>query len=169
MRDFIKRMLATGLGTGYGPIAPGTWGALGASAVYLLIVWLTGADPVVVPIVLVALTIAWGAATVATGHFAEKTWGKKDPGRVTADEWAGQFLTFLFVPMGMGWREWYVVTAVGFGLFRLTDTLKPPPAWRIQKVPYGWGILLDDLIAAVYANLIAQLLLRWLYFKTWPF
>jgi phosphatidylglycerophosphatase A len=99
-------------------------------------------------------------ACVALGKFAEKQFGKKDPSQSTLDEWAGQALTYLFLPIGSGWWNWLIVAAAGFVVFRILDILKPPPARRLEKLPYGWGVLADDLMVAVYANLILQVILR---------
>ena len=82
--------------------------------------------------------------------------GRKDPGPVVLDEAAGICLTLLFQPFKHG--AWVFVA--GFLAFRLFDITKPPPARQLEKLPAGWGILLDDLAAAVYANLLCQLLLR---------
>jgi phosphatidylglycerophosphatase A len=76
------------------------------------------------------------------------------------DEGAGIFLTALFVPIYPGWRELWALLAI-FLAFRVFDIVKLAPAKQLEKLPYGWGILLDDLAAAVYANIICQVLLRW--------
>jgi phosphatidylglycerophosphatase A len=81
--------------------------------------------------------------------------GKTDPKEVVADEFAGQ--AFAFVPVCFlfggplsGGQIW-ATTAVGFVLFRVLDIVKPCPARRLERLPRGWGILCDDLMAAIYA------------------
>ena len=103
------------------------------------------------------------AACIALGRFAEQTYGKRDPGQCTIDEWAGQAVTYFLLPLGAGPQDWLMVAAVGFFAFRFFDIIKPPPARQLEKLPFGWGVLLDDIVAGFYANLACQLLLRfWL-------
>lgn len=158
----LKKILITGLGTGYLPVAPGTWGSAGAAIVYVLAVLLTGGAAWPVNLVLAGIVLVFSIICVALGGFAEQVFGKKDPGQATADEWAGQALTYILLPLprphdllGLA-----IVAGTGFILFRVMDIVKPPPANQIQALPKGWGILLDDLVAGVYANIAAQLILR---------
>jgi len=99
-------------------------------------------------------------ACVALGGFAEKHFCRKDPSLCTLDEWAGQALTYLFLPVAAGWQNWLIVAGVGFAAFRFFDILKPPPARRSERLPLGWGVLADDLVAGVYANLLSQVIVR---------
>ncbi len=85
--------------------------------------------------------------------------GNTDPREVVADELAGQAVTFLaasFFIEAFSGRQILVTAIVGFLLFRLFDILKPFPIYRIQKLPEGWGILADDLLAGVYAAVVLQ-------------
>ena len=127
---------------GYSPLAPGTVGTLAAFAVYW---WL-------VPAGYWVLVVAAGAAAVGIGPggVAEKAWQKKDPGRVCIDEFAAYFIAVAFLPKTAA----YAVAA--FILSRVFDILKPFPAGRSQRLPGGWGIMADDVIAGVYANLVLQ-------------
>lgn len=118
-----------------------------------------GGSALTVNLVLAAVAAVFSVFCLAWGGYAERVFGKKDPGQVTADEWVGQALTYIALP-GLGGRELAISAAVGFVLFRVMDIVKPPPARQIQCLPKGWGILLDDIIAAVYANIAAQLVLR---------
>ena len=108
-----------------------------------------------------ATAVLASAACVGWGGLAETAFGRKDPSECTVDEWAGQAVALLLLPLRQALSELLVVAAVSFLAFRAFDILKPPPARGIQKLPAGWGILADDLIAGVYANLAAQLILRW--------
>lgn len=157
--DALRKFIISGLGLGYLRPAPGTWGSLGACAVFagLMAVPMTtlGAG-----LVLAAITLAASLACVHLGPFAEKTFGRKDPGTVSLDEWAGQAMTFIGLPMGSNWTDHAWVLAVGFVTFRLFDIIKPPPARQSQVLPAGVGIVVDDLIAAVYANIASQFILR---------
>jgi len=78
--------------------------------------------------------------------------GVKDPSYIVIDEFACMFPVFFLIPP----RPAYVLT--GFILFRLFDILKPPPIRQIEKIKGGWGVMLDDLAAAVYTNLILHVL-----------
>jgi phosphatidylglycerophosphatase A len=97
-----------------------------------------------------------GALCVALGGWAQEFLGRKDPGPVVLDEAAGVCLTLLAQPM----RHWQWAVALAFVAFRVFDITKPPPARQLERLPRGWGILLDDLAAAVYANLVCQGVLR---------
>ncbi len=134
--------LATGLGVGLALPAPGTFGALWG----LPIAWAYSCLPasvgvgVAVAVVLVGVPICRRAAADL---------GKKDPGPVVWDEFATVPLVFLLVPMGSVW-----VAAIGFALHRLFDITKPWPCKRLERLPGGWGIMLDDVAAAFYAALV---------------
>jgi len=136
--------VATALGAGYAPKAPGTAG----SAVGLLL-WLVLPDILWVQlsaIVLVAAAGVW-AGSVAEAHF-----GRRDPGEVVVDEVAGMMVTALLNPLaGAGWM------LAAFVLFRAADIVKPFPVNRLERLPGGLGIMADDLMAGVYANLVLRL------------
>ncbi len=143
-RGDIRFWIATGLGSGRVPWAPGTAG----SAVALGLFWVTtrfGANWLPAA-VFVALVMAgfWSAGSAA------RRLGKKDPSAIVIDEFAGQFLALLALP-----HTWPVLAA-GFLLFRLFDILKPPPARRLEALPGATGIMTDDLVAGLYANLLMQ-------------
>ncbi len=161
--DGLRKFLVTGLGTGWLPVAPGSWGSLLAGGLFLLVAWGSGMHPVWTTAAMVVVAVAASVGCVALGPFAEAAYARKDPGEVTLDEVAGQALTYALLPLGAGWRGLLVVAAAGFVAFRLFDIIKPPPVRASERLPGGWGILTDDLIAAVYANVACQLLLRlWL-------
>lgn len=153
MRKFILA-IASGAGTGYAPIAPGTVGSAPAAALWWLAVAWAGVSSVswlAVVAIVTALGI-WAAGE------AEKLYGRHDDGRITIDEWAGQGVALLFVPAPPGQEAWVALSA--FLLFRLFDIWKPPPARRFEALPGGLGVVADDLMAGVYANLGVQLLWR---------
>jgi phosphatidylglycerophosphatase A len=154
----MRRILVTGLGTGYLPIAPGTWASAAVAGIFLAAGWLY--PPALAP-VLVGIIVLASAICVWAGPYAEAHFGRKDPSQVTIDEWAGQAVALLALPMGTGWAGHCVAAGVAFVLFRVLDIVKPPPAAQAQALRAGWGILIDDLVAGVYANLVAQAVLRW--------
>ncbi|MDP6046077.1 MAG: phosphatidylglycerophosphatase A [Phycisphaerae bacterium] len=153
----LRKFLTTGLGLGYAPFAPGTFGSAGAVAVYALAVLALPTRYCVLG-VMSLVAMFFSVVCVKLGPFTEKAFGKKDPSHCTADEWAGQAVTMLALPM-VGAGAW-ITCLVGFGAFRLFDITKPPPVRQLEKLPQGWGVLVDDLAAGVYANITAQLVLR---------
>ncbi len=144
--------IATVAGAGYFPYAPGTVGSaigVGLVAAFDTIpfarAWRAG---------LLALTAgALFGVGVWAGGLSEKFFGCEDPGYVVIDEVVGQMLTFLLRPHA-SWK----LLLVGFGLFRLFDILKPFPARRAERLTAGWGIMVDDVVAGVYALVVVTLL-----------
>lgn len=136
--------IATAGGAGYFPIAPGTAGSLvGVAAVVGL-----GRLPLhqtAAIVTLAAASLALFAAGVWAAGEAEDFFGRTDPGQVVIDEVVGQMLTFLMIPNAT-WK-WLVG---GFLLFRAFDIVKPFPARQAERIPRGWGIMVDDVIAGVY-------------------
>ena len=126
---------------GYFPIAPGTVGSA-AGLVFYLLVWWTQS-----PIVEVGLIAVVYAVGIWAGTTAERYFGGIDPGPVVIDEVLGMLITLAFMPVG-------VATAIGgFFLFRVFDIIKPFPAGRLESLHGGLGVMSDDAMAAVYANL----------------
>jgi phosphatidylglycerophosphatase A len=161
------RFLITGFYTGYLKPAPGTWGSAGAVGAFALAHWLSGGNPAVMIPVLAVIAVLASVGCIAFGQKAERHFGEKDPGQVNLDEWAGQAVALIALPPPpemvhpwLGWPSvaWTMIFA--FLAFRVFDILKPFPAGRSQKLPAGWGIVIDDLIAGVYANILCQILLR---------
>jgi len=141
--------LATAGYSGYFPIAPGTVGSAVGLLVYLLVWWTRS------PFVEVALiALIFAAGTWAATH-AERFFGGIDPGPVVIDEVLGMLVTLAFIPAG-----WSGVLA-GFVLFRVFDVIKPYPADRLEKLHGGFGIMADDAMAGIYANLSLRALM-WL-------
>ena len=137
--------IATCGGVGYFPVAPGTAG----SAIGVGLVAALGTLPLPPPwfrvlLILAALSIFLIGAWAATG--AEKFLGRKDPGQVVIDEVAGQVLTLVAQP-DASWK-WLLIA---FILFRAFDIIKPFPARQAERLPGGWGIMMDDMAAGAYA------------------
>jgi phosphatidylglycerophosphatase A len=135
---------------GYFPFAPGTVGSAAGLVVYTLI-WWAGS-----PIIEAGAIAALFAAGVWAGTTAERYFGGIDPGPVVIDEVVGMLITLAFVPVG--WSG----AAAGFFLFRLFDVVKPWPARSLERLHGGLGVMADDAMAAVYANLALRLLM-WLF------
>jgi len=135
---------------GYFPFAPGTVGSA-AGLVFYALVWWTQS-----PIVEVAMIAALFAAGVWAGTTAERYFGGVDPGPIVIDEVVGMLITLAFIPVG-----WSGALA-GFFLFRVFDVIKPFPAGRLEALHGGLGVMADDAMAAVYANLTLRLMM-WLF------
>lgn len=112
--------------------------------------------------VLLATFVFFGAACIVQGGRAEVRFGKKDPSQVVADETCAQCLPLMFLPAEVLLRTDTALFTVVFAFvaFRVLDIVKPWPANGLQRIPGGWGILIDDLVAAVYAWGIVQVVAR---------
>ncbi|MBL9118953.1 MAG: phosphatidylglycerophosphatase A [Phycisphaerae bacterium] len=161
MNRFATLALTAG-GLGFLRPASGTWGSLPPAIVAGLMVWL-GAGTWAVNGVLVLFLIGGSLACLAFGNSAETVFGKKDPGEVVADEVAGQALTLLALPWPGDGRSIAMLALIGFLSFRVMDIIKPPPARGLQRLSGGLGILIDDLLAAIYAAIVTQIAARWLF------
>jgi phosphatidylglycerophosphatase A len=138
--------IATAAYCGYAPIAPGTVGSAAGLVVYLLVWWTQS------PILEIALIVFLFAIGVWSGTIAERYFGGIDPGPVVMDEVVGMLITLAFIPV-----SWTGALA-GFVLFRIFDVIKPFPAGRLERLHGGLGVMADDAMAAVYANLSLRLL-----------
>jgi phosphatidylglycerophosphatase A len=139
--------LATGAGSGYSPVASGTAGSVVGVALWVLVGGLPALPYAAVCAVVIALGV-WAAGR------AEEIFGGHDDGRITIDEVAGMLVSLASLP----WRP--EVAGVGFLLFRLFDIWKPFPARAAERLPGGLGVMADDLVAGLYANIGGQLLWR---------
>ncbi len=131
--------VATALGVGYLPVAPGTFGSAAGLMIWALLPASALAQSVAILIVFVA---GWWSAGVA-----EKHWRRTDPRQIVIDEVMGMLVTLFLNPVG--WRG----ASAAFLLFRLADVVKPYPANRLERLPGGLGVMADDAMAGVYANL----------------
>ena len=156
----MRRMIVTGLGTGYLPIAPGTWGSGAVCLICFGVLWLSNGNQVYTTGIMAGLAVLAAIGCVALGSFAEEAFARKDPRPCTIDEWAGQALALCALPFGTTWAEWLICLGIAFFAFRFFDVTKLAPARQAERLPHGWGILADDLVAGVYANLLTQVALR---------
>jgi len=151
----MKRLLTSCFGLGWLPVAPGSWGSL-PSAIIFGLVYYFGGSGVLAASLMVALIAAGSVVCVKFSHVAVAATGNEDPNEVVADEIAGQALTFLAMPLLMAdvsGGQIVSIVALGYFLFRLFDTVKPWPSYRLEELPAGWGILADDIMAGVYAGI----------------
>ncbi len=143
--------LAVGIATvgclGFVRVAPGTWGSVAGLLLSYLVRTLAPPGAELFVILAMAVVGTWAADR------SERELGRKDPGPVVVDEVLGMLLTLALLPMSMP------AAIAGFLIFRAYDVAKPFPAARLEQAPGGLGIMLDDVVAGVYANLTLRLAL----------
>lgn len=156
----MKKQLVNCLGLGY--LSPsGTWGSAGALLVYLPFLFAFG-NATAAWIVAAVLAVAGCIISVWAGPWAVDYFKSKDPKPFVLDEAVGMWISVIALPDFRG--QWQLPLLSVFVVWRIMDIIKPPPARQLESLPHGWGILMDDVAAAVYANLFVQLLFR--YFLT---
>jgi phosphatidylglycerophosphatase A len=138
--------IATAGGVGYIPFAPGTFGSLPGLALGLFARWLGG------PAGELASIAVLFAAGIWASHASESHFGRSDPGPVVIDEVVGMMLTIALVPLGG------VGLLVAFLVFRACDIVKPFPANRCERLPGGLGVMMDDVMAGVWAHVAVRAL-----------
>lgn len=149
----IHIIIATGFGSGYSPVAPGTAGALLATFLWLAFSYLV---PFQYMWILTALLIViFTIAGIRAADAVEPVWGE-DPSKVVVDEMVGVWIPLLAVPEGNGW---YVLAA--FILFRLFDIFKPFGIRKMENLKGGLGVMMDDILSGIY-SLILIIGARWL-------
>jgi len=146
---FGVRLTASVFFSGHVPFAPGTCGTLASIPLFLLLCRVAQGWWYAAAVVAVALVAVW------ISGMAEQIYGRKDPPEVVIDETAGFLVTMTAIPP----TALYIL--LGFVLFRLFDILKPQPAgWINSRMHGGSGIVLDDIVAGLYANIILHILYR---------
>jgi phosphatidylglycerophosphatase A len=144
--DRLALFVATAGYVGYAPIAPGTAGSIVGLVLFMVIRWIDS-TAVEASVIGVALVLGmWAASKV------ERQLGK-DPSVVVIDEVVGMLITLAFLDVGP------VAMVIGFILFRVLDVIKPFPAGRLEDLHGGPGIMLDDVMAGLYGQLLMRLLI----------
>ncbi len=141
IKNKITEVIASCFYIGYIPGAPGTYGSLFALLLISQFNILTKNISVIAFIIIGLLS----------STLMEKHTGKKDDQRIVIDEFVGMLITFYFIEPN------FTYLIVGFILFRLYDIYKPYPIKKIQNLPSGWGIMLDDILAGVYARIVLHI------------
>jgi phosphatidylglycerophosphatase A len=161
-QNFLSRVVATVGFIGYFPLAPGTIASLVAVLVFFLLPpYLSIAAYLIGLVGLFALSV-WAAQQMVAPdgwwwlpHKAKRAErGRTDPSEVVIDEVMGMAVTLAFMPLTAK-TIW-----IGFFLFRLFDIIKPFPARRAEQLPGGWGIVMDDVVAGIYANVLWRIILK---------
>lgn len=139
----LAKLIASFFYVGFIPLIPGTFGSLAAFAIYFPLMHYAPDWRIYGTCVIFIVGIGIWAS-----HRAQEDSKIIDPSFVVIDEVAGQLITLFLVPF-----SWYAVIA-GFFLFRILDIIKPAPARKAEDLPGGWGIMMDDVIAGVYGNIL---------------
>lgn len=150
--NFLIKFFATGFGVGYLPKMPGTYGSMVGVGLWALIYRYVGAWHAM-PLQIIAV-IAFCLVSIWISARAEKIFGEHDSPKIVIDEIAGIFITFLAVPLS------WTTAVLGFVLFRFFDIVKPPPIRQSQRLPGGWGVVVDDLLAGAAANIVLQVVVK---------
>ncbi|HUN90224.1 MAG TPA: phosphatidylglycerophosphatase A [Terriglobales bacterium] len=145
-------IVGTFFGAGFGRPGPGTWASVATSALWLTLARF--ADPESLPLISAITAVAVTALGIPAATRVARALGKKDPSQVVIDEVAGQMIAFIAVPL-----NWHNVLAALI-LFRVFDITKPFPIRRLERLPEGTGIMLDDVGAGLYALAVMQVLLH---------
>ena len=152
---FIRISIGSALGLGLSPIMPGTFGALLGVVFHILIVWLLPSHYQLISLFAVFLCVC--IANHVLYPWAKEYWQSTDPKNFVLDEVAG----YLFVPILFRQGDFWPTVIWGFVLFRCFDMIKLPIARQIdQNIHNAWGVILDDLVSAIYAVIV-------LFFLSW--
>ena len=147
MNARFAEFFATFFYLGYSPFAPGTVGTIGAVVLYFVLSLFSDLFYLLFLVVVIIFSI-WVSDEVS------KDYNDPDPSWVVIDEVSGYLVTMFLIPYSM------INIFLGFLLFRFFDILKPPPIKRFESLPGGLGVVTDDVMAGIYANIILQIFNR---------
>lgn len=145
----IWKLIVSGFGLGYSPVAPGTVGALGALVLAILILnWAP------LPYLLLGcISLIFTILGIIGSNKLQYQWGR-DPSKIVVDEMVGMWISLMWV--GSGW----ISLLIAFVLFRFFDIVKPFGIRKTEQFPGGLGVMADDILAGIYTNLIMQIAFR---------
>ncbi len=149
LRERVAEVAATFFYVGLVPYAPGTAGTVAAAVLYVVVLSRLGPLHYAAFLLVVAAVGVWSAGVM------ERAVGTRDPRCVVIDEVCGFGVTMALVPEPAWWT-----VVLGFVLFRVFDVLKPQPARALERLPGGAGVVADDVMAGLYANLVLQAVTR---------
>jgi phosphatidylglycerophosphatase A len=148
--------VGTFFGAGLIKPGPGTWGSAAAALLWLAAAPAFPRTGALFPTVTFLAAMAALAIGIPAATIVERESAREDPGHVVIDEVAGQWIALIHARVDLP----HLVAA--FLFFRICDIVKPWPARRLEHLPAGWGIMLDDVAAGVYALLLMQVMQHWL-------
>lgn len=147
----LNTFIATFFGIGFLPKMPGTWGSLAALGLYLMLpaaLFMGKTLLLSIPLLIVLCLVS-----VYFSGKAEKYLGHDSP-HIVIDEVCGYFVAVMFLP-----HNW-LIGVYAFVFFRVFDIAKPYPIGKSQNIPRGWGVVIDDVLAGVLANILTQILIK---------
>ena len=149
--SFVTKLFASALFSGYSPVASGTVGSAVGAAIYFI----PGFESLacIGPFILIVFIFGIKAAAIM------EQWYGHDPSEVTIDEVVGMWISLFLLPKNI------FVVFMAFFLFRFLDIVKPYPAHKFDALHGGFGIMMDDVVAGIYANIVLQLVVRTSLFK----
>ncbi|MGE5681913.1 MAG: phosphatidylglycerophosphatase A [Bacillota bacterium] len=147
--NFLEKFLGSGFYSGYFPFAPGTAGSFLAMLFYFI----PGFENLYIILPAIIIFFLFG---LVTGTKFESFYGKKDPSQCTIDEVVGMWISLVLVPKHLN----YII--LSFIIWRIFDIIKPFPAGNAEKLKGGLGIMLDDVIAAIYSFIVVHIILTFI-------
>ncbi len=141
----LARFVSTAGHVGFLPVAPGTWGSAVGLLILLPLRWHGSAMAEAATMLALLAVGIWSAGV--TG----REMGDEDPGPVVIDEVVGMLITLLWIPVNV------TGAVLGFLLFRVFDIIKPFPARQCERLPGGWGVMLDDVMAGIYGQIAMRI------------
>ena len=156
MNTFLKKIISTGLFTGYIPFASGTFGSIIGVLIFILLFQY--------PFILYPLILFLTVYGVYISDWAEKYFKEKDSKKIVIDEIVGYLITMLNIRIiyPLYSLKFFIILLIGFILFRFFDIFKPLYIKKIEELKGGVGIMLDDILAGIYSNIILSLIVRYL-------
>ena len=146
MKKFLVKMCSSVFWLGYSPVAPGTFGTLGAFVLWFLFLRELNTSLYIGLVIIVIIFSCYIA------ELAGKIYKVKDSQKIVIDELCGYLVTMTFAGKGL------FIGLLGFALFRLFDILKPWPIKKFEDLPGGVGVVMDDVMAGVYGSLVLGML-----------
>ena len=140
MKIRLAEILATVFYLGRIPGAPGTWGSIAA-----VLVWLILPEQMLSVFIFSGILIFLAVIGIWVSQLVESASGTTDPSEIIIDEWVGQWIALLALP------QTWISAVIALVFFRIFDIAKPWPINNLQKLPSGWGIMVDDIVAGIFA------------------
>lgn len=150
--NFLAKLFASGFGSGYAPVAPGTAGSILASVLIYAGFSHFGISNSSMTIILLIGTVLGTVIGIISCNFLASEWGK-DPSKVVLDEMVGIFISLVFVPITL------TTILLSLVLFRIFDISKILGIRKLESLDGGLGVMADDILAGIYANVVIQMIL----------
>ncbi|MCI0662050.1 MAG: phosphatidylglycerophosphatase A [Acidobacteria bacterium] len=159
--DQLALIIATGFGIGFIPFAPGTFGSILGLLIAYFLMSIFSHDVILLQNSIIIVSVILAILGIWASSRAEKIFDQKDAGQIVLDEVCGQLISFLFIApyirrLGGEWIWWGIA---GFFLFRALDIIKPYPLKELEQIRGGLGVMLDDIIAGIYAAVVLSIAL----------